>query len=148
MKAQYQHVMDVIEALSPPWVERLRLGEWEIEHVFLDSFYGDETGDDFKVTAVCEARHQYYMAKIKWYLPSTVRHTDEHLEKTLVHELCHVLLAAEQSVVDRLALVGGHEADALIEIYAELRETSTELACRAYWKAWGPVVLTQTRTAA
>lgn len=148
MKAQYQHVNDLIEALSPAWADRMRLGEWEIEHVFLDTYYGDETADDFKVTACCEARHQYYMAKIKWYLPSTVRHTDEHLEKTLVHELCHVLLAAEQSIVDRLYQVGGNEAETLVEIYAELRETSTELACRALWKAWGPAMLTPLKAAA
>lgn len=147
MKAQYQAIIDQIEEQAPIWQDRLRLGEWEIEHIFLDSYYGDETADDFKVTAVCEARHQYFMAKVKWFLPSATRHTPEHLEKTLVHEDCHILLAHEQSVVDRLTLIGGNEADTLIEIYAELRETSTELACRALWKAWGPALTPALRAA-
>lgn len=137
MKPQFQAIEDKITRWSPVWVERMRLSEWEIEYVFLDSFYPDDDPEDFKVTAVCEGRHAYYMAKIKWFLPSAIRHDDLRLEQTLVHELCHVLLAHEQSVVDRLAAIDSPSADALVEIYAELRETSTELTCRALWKAWG-----------
>lgn len=122
------------------WQDRMRLNEWEIEHVFLDSFYSDDDPEDFKVTAVCESRHAYFMAKLKWFLPSMVRHEPDHLEQTLVHELCHVLLSHEQSVVDRLVSIDSPSADALVEIYAELRETSTELTSRALWKAWGPAI--------
>lgn len=139
-KPKYVAVEKFIEARSPIWIDRMRLGEWELEHVYLDSFFGDDGEEDFKVTACCEARWNYYMAKIKWFLPSAVRHDEDHLEQTLVHELCHVLLSAEQSVVDELSRVGGHEADALTELYASLRETSTELASRALWKAWGPAL--------
>ncbi len=136
MKDQYKWVRNQVLKQSPKWVKRLRLGEWEIEHVFLDSFFGDDGEEDFKVTAVTESRHQYYEAKIKWYLPSAVRHDKIRLEQTLVHELCHVLLSAEQSMAERIREVGGPESEAVYELFCENRETSTELTARALWKAW------------
>lgn len=106
------------------WIPRLGLDGWELEVVFLDSWEGtDECEDDFRCTATCESRWNYLQAKIKFYNPSLLRHSDRVLEETVVHELCHVLLAAEQSCIRK-------DPD------MEKLELSTETAARAFMRAW------------
>lgn len=125
------------------WQTRMGLDHWEIDHVFLDTFYGDDGDEDFKVTAITESRWQYMQAKIKWYMPSAVRHDDDELEKVLVHELCHVLLAPEQALVDTKthhsvssSQFTGFEADALWERNYENLELATEMTTRAVMAGW------------
>lgn len=132
-----------ISRLAPKWQKRMNLLHWDIEHVFLDSFYGDDGDEDFKVTAITESRWQYMQAKIKWYLPSAVRHGDKELEKVLVHELCHVLLAPEQALIDTKThhdithtQMLGSEADALWERNYEHLELATEMVTRAIMAGW------------
>ena len=78
-------VVSVINQNATKWQRRMGLMHLDIEHVFIDSFYDDTTGEDFKVTAITESRWQYMQARIKWYLPSAVRHDNDVLEKVLVH---------------------------------------------------------------
>lgn len=119
------------------------LGHFEIEHVFLDSYFGDDGEEDFKITATTETRWNYMQAKIKWYLLSVVRHSDETIIRVLVHELCHVLLAAEQGLIDARLMwesydrdLSEREADELTERYYELLELSTEMTTRAILNGW------------
>lgn len=141
-KAQYQRIERLVNRLAPVWQERMGLAHFEIEHVFLDSYEGGVGIDDFAVTAVAETRWQYQQAKIKWYLPSAIRHSDETLEGTLVHELCHVLLAPEQSLVDieleRAAREerSSEDFDILVRQFYERLEMATELASRAIMRGW------------
>jgi hypothetical protein len=125
------------------WQRRMGLDHWEIEHVFLDSFYDDTTGEDFKVVAITESRWQYMQARIKWYLPSAVRHGNAELEKVLVHELCHVLLAPEQALIDTKtnndiyhSHALGPDADALWERNYEHLELATEMTTKAIMAGW------------
>ena len=81
--------------------------------------------------------------KIKWYLPSAVRHSNEYLERVLVHELCHVLLSPEQALIDTKTHHDithnqylGVEADALWERNYENLELATEMATRAILAGW------------
>jgi hypothetical protein len=142
MKQQYQRIEKLIRRLAAVWQERMGLGHYEIEHVFLDSFEGGVGIDDFAVTAVAEVRWQYQQAKIKWYLPSAVRHTDADLEGTLVHELCHVLLGPEQNLVDvsleqaARQLNNVDDLDPLVEQFYQRLELSTEMASRAIMAGW------------
>lgn len=122
VKQQYKRVEEFIASNGPMWQERMGLAHYEIEHVFLDSYFGDDGEQDFKITAVTESRWQYLQAKIKWYLPSAVRHDAFTLAGTLVHELCHVLLASEQDhVPDR---------------FSDHLELATEMASRAVMAGW------------
>lgn len=137
-KSQYVRVQELVEQLGPIWQERMLLSHWHIEHVFLDSYFGDDGEEDFKVTATTESRWQYFQAKIKWYLPSAIRHDDDELERVLVHELCHVMLAAEQVLVDaRLNSDADREQFTnsehalLVERNYEHLEHATEMAARA-----------------
>ena len=116
---------------------------WDIEHVFIDSYYDDSSGEDFKVTAITESRWQYMQARIKWYLPSAVRHDNDVLEKVLVHELCHVLLAPEQALIDTKTTNDlyhshalGSDADALWERNYEHLELATEMVTKAVMAGW------------
>lgn len=137
----YDRVRSTITRLAPIWESRMGLTHFEINHVFLESQFGEMTEDDFLVTAVCETRWNYLQATIKWYLPSAVRHTDEELEGTLVHELCHVLLAPEQALLEvkldqARADLGGDDFDQVQALMYERMEMATEYASRAIMKAW------------
>lgn len=142
MKAQHSRLTEFITSLSPTWQERMGLSHFDIEHAFLDSFFGDDGEEDFKVTATTEVRWNYLTAKVKWYLPSAVRHDEEMLEKTLVHELCHVLLSSEQALIDnRLAESTALPSTAtqyeqLQNTYYERMELSTEMVTKALWRAY------------
>jgi len=121
----------------------MHLNHWVIEHVFIDSYYDDTSGEDFKVTAITESRWQYMQARIKWYLPSAVRHNNDELEKVLVHELCHVLLSPEQALIDTKTTHDtyhshflGSDADALWERNYEHLELATEMATKAIMAGW------------
>lgn len=138
-----KRVETVITKLSPIWIKRLNLSHWEIEQIFLNSYYGDDGDEDFKVTAITETRWQYMQAKIKWYLPSAIRHDDETLEKVLVHELCHVLLSPEQTLIDTQIIhtanrqqYGPSEHDALAERNYEHIELATEMTTKALLNGW------------
>lgn len=137
----YDRVRETIRRLSPIWEGRMGLSHFEIQHVFLDSQYGEASSDDFLITAVAETRWNYLMAKIKWYLPSAVRHSESELEGTLVHELSHVLLAPEQALLDvKLDLaradLHGEEFDQIQALMYERMEMATEYAARAILNAW------------
>lgn len=146
-KPRYDEVTRFIELRREPWATRLGIGHYDIEHVYLDSFYdGGDSGDDFKVTATTEGRWNYLQAKVKWYLPSMVRHTDEENEKILVHELCHVLLMPEQELLDyKLQSIASddernpteNEFDAIQSLYYERLEMATEQTAKAFWRAYG-----------
>jgi hypothetical protein len=131
-------IIKKINELAPIWQTRLCLNHWDIEHVYIDNYYGDDTGEDNKVTATTHAQWQYLDAKIKWYLPSAVRHDDETLEKILVHELAHVLLAPEQTLIDtEIIHSSAHgnysetQTNALVERNYEHIELSTEMVTKA-----------------
>ena len=136
-------VASFISKKAPVWQTRMGLDHWHIEHVFLDSYHGDDGEEDFKVTAITESRWQYMQARVKWYLPSAARHDNDELEKVLVHELSHVLLAPEQALIDtkthhdvsNVSLLAT-EADALWERNYEHLELATEMVTRAVMAGW------------
>lgn len=137
-KTPYARVQQFIEEKAPLWQERMLLQHIKIEHVFLDTYYGDDGEEDFKVTAVTESRWQYFQAKIKWYLPSAVRHDEDHLEEVLVHELCHVMLAAEQVLIDSRLRSDAADSRFTDDEHARLQERNyehlehaTEMAAKA-----------------
>lgn len=135
-KPRYDEIEFLVTDRSPTWQNRLGLDHVEIEHVFLDSFFGDDGEEDFKITAVCETRWNYLEAKIKWFLPSAVRHLPGTLEQVLVHELCHVLLSAEQGIVATMEALATPEAVAAAGVAQEKIELCTEMVARAIWRAW------------
>ena len=136
-------VTKLIAKLAPIWQTRLGLDHWDIQHTHIDTYFGDDSGQDHKVTATTHAQWQYMDANIKWYLPSAVRHNDEALEKILIHELVHVLLAPEQTLIDtEITHSSSHgqysetQTNALVERNYEHIELSTEMVTKALWNAW------------
>lgn len=131
-KPQYAPVEKKVQRYAKVWTPRLGIAHWDIEHVFLDSFFGDDGEEDFKITATTECRWNYMQAKIKWYLPSCVRHSDQRLEETVLHELCHVLLSPEQHIMTTVMDAKTEWLDA----QSEKLELATELTTRALWNAY------------
>lgn len=136
MSAHYIHVEKFITRRARVWIPRMGLSHWEIRQVFLDSV--DETEGEYATTAETIARWSYLQAKIKWYLPNAVRRTDRQLEETLVHELCHVVLSPEQTlVIDRLVEGSdGTEQDKAHGLMMDRVELSTEQMTRALVRAY------------
>lgn len=96
-----EHVQNLIEGLSPLWIDRMGLNHWGIAHYFLDTLYvAEPVTNNFMVVADTECEWSYMSARINWYLPSAIRKDDAYLEHVLVHELCHVALSPEQSLID------------------------------------------------
>lgn len=133
-------ITKLIDKLAPIWQTRLGLTHWDIQHTYLDTYYDT---DEHKVTATTHAQWQYMDANINWYLPSAVRHNDETLEKILIHELVHVLLSPEQTLVDTEIVHGSShgqynetQTNALVERNYEHIELSTEMVTKAIWNAY------------
>lgn len=120
--AVYDHIEEVVTACAPSWQVRLGLAHWEIQHIFLDEFDGDDPNGNLKVTAYTEVRWNYEQAEIRWYLPSAARATDSEIERVVVHELVHVLLSPEQADIP--------------DKHAEKMELSTERVTRAFLNIW------------
>lgn len=136
MKRQYQWIVKLVEDRAPVWIERMGLGDYEIEFVYLDSYFGDDGEEDFKITAVTESRPQYLEAKVKFYLPSAVRHSPQKLEETLVHELAHVLLSPEQNILGEIRSSDMDAAEKVADLYSYQIENCTERVARAFWRAY------------
>jgi hypothetical protein len=136
MKAQYKELKELIKRQSPLWQALMGLSHFNIENVFLDSYFGEDGEEDFKVTATTEVRWNYLEAKIKWYLPSAIRHDNNHLEQVLVHELCHVLLAPEQGLIDTQLVLKAEDSmtsgeyEVLQDLFYERMELATEQVAR------------------
>ena len=137
---RYAEIERLVRKMTPTWEKRLRLDLVVVEHAFLDSYFGDDGEEDFKISAVTEVRWNYDQAKVKWYLPSIARHDDAELERILVHELCHVVLAPEQGIVDT---VRGWDVveEKTIDVLTELREAATERMTRILLIAYAEQLL-------
>jgi len=132
----YAKIEAFVKRRSPVWQHRMQIDHFEIEHAFLDSYFGDDGEEDFKVTAVTESRPQYMQAKIKWFLPSAVRHDTATLESVLVHELAHVVLSPEQNILDEIRTSDLPAGEKIADLYAYQVEHCTELLARAIEKAY------------
>lgn len=118
--AVQEYVLERIEV----WIPRMGLSHFEIDVKFLDCFDPEEDQDgDFHTTMICESKWAYLIANIKVFLPSAIRWSCVELDKTIVHELCHILLSAEQSCIVK-------PSD------NEKLEMSTEMASRVIYNAW------------
>lgn len=140
------HVIETVERTTPEWVSRLGLGHWDYDNIFVPTLLIEEPIiDDFIITATTEARWQYFQARVKWYVPSAVRLSDTNLEKTLVHELCHVALAPEQDLLElkfekHAADLVGEDHDPLMRLMYERMELATETMARSVYRAWGTLL--------
>lgn len=146
---QYAHIEDQVLQESDVWQERMGLAHFEIEHNFVDAYYENDNEDNMKITAYAETRWNYQMARITWFMRSAVNKNPEQIERVLVHELSHVLLAPEQVLVDaKLYEIASSEQstsselDALADQYYERLEMSTENVTRALVRAFGLSTIT------
>lgn len=144
-KPQYDLIEAQTREIIAEWETRLGLSHWEIDHVFLDSYQGeDQAGSEFHCAGVTEARPQYFQAKVKYYLPSLVRLNLHELERLVVHELTHVLLAFEQNLLDpeelpKLADAANAASDYIRDLMSDRLETSTEMVTKALLSAHPPM---------
>lgn len=126
--AEYERVTALVTTLAHTWQFRMELTHYDVQINAVDSFDPEEEQDgDFHTGMICEVKWNYLLATIKVFLPSIVRFSDAEIERFVVHELCHVLLSAEQSCITK-------PGD------SEKLELSTEMVTRALYNAWPSAV--------
>lgn len=125
--AAYSHVEAIVRERCGVWLQRLGLDHWKVTLTFLDCTRDPDDSSDQSV-AECKPQWQYMRADITWYLPILAGCDDERLDWDSLHEVVHILLAAEQANLKTSE--------------AERMELSTEYTTRALWSAWNRTLLT------
>lgn len=87
MKAEGREARRRIQAAIKRWKCLVPPG-FDVKHVFNEASAGE--GEE-TVLANTVAQWEYHSATIKWYLPVCASCTADELERTVVHELVHVL---------------------------------------------------------
>jgi hypothetical protein len=156
---EYQAAVDYIELVSPGWQEVMGLDHIEIKHHYLDAGSALLFGSGAKsapgtvrcaymggttFTAFVETRWNYQMADVYWMGPSICLWDEERLQATVVHEYSHILVAAEQYLLEvKIEEIAADQAltttdlDALASLYYERMEMATENVARAILRASG-----------
>lgn len=117
----YDHIESLVTADMLKWQYRLGLDNWILTTTFVAT---ERFSDDDELTpAECKPAWQYLRAELLFFLPILVTYGDTAIDRLVLHEQCHVLLAAEQ------ANLKPSESDRM--------ELSTEMTARALWVAWG-----------
>lgn len=77
------------------WVVTLGLGPWTLDQVYSSGELPKELagGPDSVVHASCNVSWEYQRARISWNCNSISDLDDDQLERVVIHELCHVLVA-------------------------------------------------------
>lgn len=78
------------------WQKRMDLTHYVINHNFLNILCDDES-----VIAETATNWQYREANINWYMDKVVTLGERALERTIVHELTHILTAPMEDNIKR-----------------------------------------------
>ena len=88
MKSVYKDQVPRIQRAIDKWLPLLDMPHMDVRHVFVPA----RREDDTDCPADTEAKWQYRYAGINYYLPNFCSMDDEDVEKTVLHELVHVLI--------------------------------------------------------
>lgn len=83
---EYNQTKKRIQALIKKWYSPAGWGWWRTDFVYSR----ERKPEDDNVAAVTMADFKYSHATITFYLPCLINMSDEELEATFVHELCHI----------------------------------------------------------
>jgi hypothetical protein len=87
---------DLLKAAFAKWIPALGLAWWDIDICYYDDpasiLQNFRRDDDRLVLATCDANWIYGTATICINLPAFADRTPEQIERTVVHELCHILV--------------------------------------------------------
>lgn len=76
-----------VKKIVDKWFTTLGLGWYEVDFEWSREFDGETAGR-------CVSSWQYRSATITFFLPKLAQHDDETVERTVVHEMTHILLSA------------------------------------------------------
>lgn len=91
--AEYRKTKARVWKLAKRWQTALGLKWWHIEYDWLRESLGDDGKPDWEVTAKVRVEWMYLKACITVCLPVMMDMSDTEIERTLVHEFMHVLVA-------------------------------------------------------
>ena len=109
------------------WQKPAGFGWWYITVEYERDRYTDEPN----TAAHCWSQWQYHQATIRFYLPALKSLEDEELERTIIHELCHLLISPleDYSTPERRQITEHTTslvADALYWAYSNVGKESRE----------------------
>jgi hypothetical protein len=111
---EYREQKARVQKYIDKWFKTLGLGwflvdmEWSREH-------------DGEVAARTSSSWQYKDATITWFLPHLVNQSDDTVERTVVHEFCHILLSG----------LAQNQKDSNESLASQVNEYTTELVASA-----------------
>jgi hypothetical protein len=86
-------VMHLVQKLFTEWMKRLRLDYWYFTHVFTTQ--RDRRFPSAK--AYIQFQDEYESGQATWILPELCGMSERDVEETVVHELCHCVIAPLQN---------------------------------------------------
>lgn len=94
---QFKRLRDRIKRIALPWIETLGLKWWNIELEYSRDGKDmlsrqEESGAVWDCMATASAKWEYLSATVRFNMPTLMDCSDESLEKTILHELCHILV--------------------------------------------------------
>ncbi len=127
---EYREQKARIKALIPKWVYPLGLRWWKVTFEYerdgLELGAHIENNGSAQCLARTSVRWQYLDALIVWNMPALVGTDDEELEKSFVHELCHIFVhemrewAGEEMEKDKLTDAIRHEERVVTQLTAAM----------------------------
>lgn len=87
---------ELIGAAFDKWISCLGISWWDVDILYYDDpasiIQHFRRNDDLLILATCDANWMYGTATISVNLPAFAERTPEQIERTVVHELCHILV--------------------------------------------------------
>ncbi|NDB60902.1 hypothetical protein EB001_21025 [bacterium] len=83
--------------LTEEWQKQMNLGHYIIENTFLDITHPN----DESIIAETTSNWQYLEANINWYMDKVITLRKNALERTVVHELSHVLISPMENQIKK-----------------------------------------------
>lgn len=82
----YKELKSKLTKLIKKWYEPIGWGWWRTDFAYAR----ERNPDNSDVAAITQADFKYSHATITFYMPVLAEMSDEELEHTFVHELCHI----------------------------------------------------------
>lgn len=108
--AEYDEAVARVQLIEERWHHALGLGWWRVTLTYDRSgegFHDEHPDSGFTTLAKAKGRWMYGLGEITFNIPACADTSDEDLERVIVHEICHILVAELRSCFEDKKARGG-----------------------------------------
>jgi hypothetical protein len=117
---RHEKAVDYIDKRIKLWMGRLWLLDRKVDAVFEWNGFGDHP--DCSVAAEIVCQWEYKQAKIRFNVPALAEMQRDQIDRTIVHELCHLIVNPMHDGKSKLEeMVVTHMTDTIMWAYAHKR---------------------------